>query len=728
MSPESPSHCPRCGSLLEDNRVGGLCPRCLAALNFATETMMPGEAAKAPAPPLLPEELAPHFPQLEILECLGRGGMGVVYKARQKSLNRLVALKLLAPERAEDSRFAARFEKEAQALAALNHPHIVGVHDFGQAGGFYYLLMEFVDGVNLRQLLQSKRLTPKEALSIVPPVCEALQCAHEHGIVHRDIKPENLLIDKAGTVKIADFGIAKIVSLDPAHESMPGQPNEESRSTPFGTPDYAAPEQAEGAADHRTDIYSLGVVLYEMLTGERPRADIVPPSKRVQVDIRIDEIVLRALERAPELRFATAAEFRTQVEQAVTGVQTPVVTDYSQYTADPGNWFFFYFFYFCRQDPRIVVPKRIAGLGWTVNMARPLAIPFTAGLVGVVWVLAEMVMDRSPSRNVQNFGFLGLLLGLVLICHRLSDPTPRTKRSGWLEMPGAAGAFHRYLLLPLSLFVMACAGHLLYLAATFESLPERVAIHFGASGKANGWSTRIEHTAWLGAAPVLMLAFFALVMWLASAYPQTLNLPNRDYWMAPVRKRNTLFLLSGYNLVLAAIITLFLTWVHHMILTANLSKPPALDGGALLLPVIGLLSQVMLWVVSLAYRFSNKDDDATAAPSHRAAVSTAPQNPWPKRLFILILLLALVPAALILIPLMNSQRLVREAAMADRQRARQKDEQARNEQPLRKLGEFKQKAEERAGPKGLPAEFRQRLEELDGRLQTPPDPASVKQP
>src|SRR6185369_2008130 len=200
-------------------------------------------------PMLTPAELAPSFPQLEILECLGRGGMGVVYKARQKSLNRLVALKLLAPERADDPLFAARFTREAQALASLTHPHIVAVHDFGQAGGFYFLIMEFVDGVNLRQLLQAKKLTPKEALSIVPPVCEALQCAHDHGIVHRDIKPENLLIDKAGTVKIADFGIAKIIGHD---AGTPGRDDEPQTGVPaslqFGTPDYAAPEQHDASA------------------------------------------------------------------------------------------------------------------------------------------------------------------------------------------------------------------------------------------------------------------------------------------------------------------------------------------------------------------------------------------------------------------------------------------------------------------------------------------------
>lgn len=286
------------------------------------QIMEPTQAAgqAVPIPSLAPAELAPHFPQLEIIECLGRGGMGVVYKARQKSLNRFVALKLLAPERADDPQFAARFEKEAHALAALNHPNIVGVYDFGLAGGFYFLLMEFVDGVNLRQLLQAKRLTPKEALSIVPPVCDALQCAHDHGIVHRDIKPENLLIDKAGTVKIADFGIAKIVTDQADSTDLRNQLATQAQ----GTPDYAAPEQASGAADHRADIYSLGIVLYEMLTGERPKDNFVPPSKRVQVDIRIDEIVLRALEKTPELRFATAAEFRTQVEAAAaSGRSTP---------------------------------------------------------------------------------------------------------------------------------------------------------------------------------------------------------------------------------------------------------------------------------------------------------------------------------------------------------------------------------------------------------------------
>ncbi len=299
--------CPKCGGPLPD-APDSLCPRCLMAQLIQPTTV--GDQA-APMPTLTPEQLAPHFPQLEIIECLGRGGMGVVYKARQKSLNRLVALKLLAPERADDARFAERFAREAQALAALNHPQIVGVHDFGRAGGFYFLLMEFIDGVNLRQAMKAGRFTPEQALAVVPPVCEALQYAHEHGIVHRDIKPENLLLDKEGRVKIADFGIAKMLHAGGWDIGI-------AESQPVGTPQYMAPEQKEHRiTDHRADIYSLGVVLYEMLTGELPADKLQPPSRKVQIDVRLDEIVLRALEEKPELRYQTAAEFRTQVEGIV---------------------------------------------------------------------------------------------------------------------------------------------------------------------------------------------------------------------------------------------------------------------------------------------------------------------------------------------------------------------------------------------------------------------------
>lgn len=305
--------CPSCGALLTGNNVAGLCARCLMALNFTTDTLEVGVSTEPVShqhlPPFSPEELSADFPQLDIIELLGRGGMGVVYKARQRSLGRLVALKLLARERANDPQFAQRFAQEAQALAALSHPNIVTIYDFGRAGGFYYLLMEYVDGVNLRQAITAGKLNPEQALVIVPAVCEALQYAHAHQIVHRDIKPENLLLDKEGRVKIADFGVAKMLGAESLADFTESQP--------AGTPQYMAPEQKlRLRTDHRADIYSLGVVLYEMLTGELPTADFQPPSKHVQVDVRIDEVVLRALESKPDLRYSTAIEFRDQLLSA----------------------------------------------------------------------------------------------------------------------------------------------------------------------------------------------------------------------------------------------------------------------------------------------------------------------------------------------------------------------------------------------------------------------------
>jgi serine/threonine protein kinase len=293
-----------------------------------------------------PAELGPYFPQLEILELLGHGGMGAVYKARQRQLNRIVALKILPTETAADPAFAERFQREARALAHLNHPHIVTVHDFGgppsspgteigsggnppeggTASGLCYFVMEFVDGSNLRRLLESGHLAPREALAIVPQICDALQYAHDEGVVHRDIKPENILIDRKGRVKIADFGLAKLLGRAPESFGLTGS------NQVMGTPHYIAPEQVERplAVDHRADIYSLGVVFYEMLTGELPLGRFAPPSQKVHVDVRLDDVVLRSLEKEPERRYQQASEVKTAVEKisaagAAVGAKVPPV-------------------------------------------------------------------------------------------------------------------------------------------------------------------------------------------------------------------------------------------------------------------------------------------------------------------------------------------------------------------------------------------------------------------
>lgn len=329
-------NCPQCGTVLSPGAAQGLCPRCLMSVGLGTQTvgMTTEPGANNEQPPEV-AELTKIFPHLEITELLGRGGMGAVYKARQPQLDRVVALKILSPRLSRDPAFAERFAREARALAKLSHPNIVGIHDFGQAGGFYYFVMEYVDGMNLGQLERTKRFTPQEALAIVPRICEALQYAHDEGVVHRDIKPANILIDTKGRVKIADFGIAKLI----------GQPGDEYAlthgRTVLGTPHYMAPEQVEKPqdVDHRADIYSLGVVFYEMLTGELPLGRFANPSKKVEMDVRLDEVVLRALEKEPALRYQQAGEVKTMVETIATGGMLPLASSPPVAAASPKRGF-----------------------------------------------------------------------------------------------------------------------------------------------------------------------------------------------------------------------------------------------------------------------------------------------------------------------------------------------------------------------------------------------------
>ncbi|HWX20199.1 MAG TPA: protein kinase [Candidatus Binatia bacterium] len=314
------SKCPQCGASLPAGALEGLCPACLLKQGAAAETATQPEVA--PFQPPSVEEMARMFPQLEIQAFIGKGGMGAVYKARQPALDRLVALKILPPQVASGPGFAERFNREARALAKLSHPNIVAVHEFGQVNGLPFFIMEFVDGLNLRQLERAGKLSPREALQIVPQICEALEFAHDEGIVHRDIKPENILLDKKGRVKIADFGIAKIMGAEPEIGLT------ETRGV-IGTPQYMAPEQVEKpeTVDHRADIFSLGVVFYEMLTGELPLGKFAPPSSKVNVDVRLDDVVLRALEKEPERRYQYASQVKTAVDTIASTTPPPPPPD-----------------------------------------------------------------------------------------------------------------------------------------------------------------------------------------------------------------------------------------------------------------------------------------------------------------------------------------------------------------------------------------------------------------
>ena len=258
-------------------------------------------------------------PQYRIECMLGHGGMGAVYKGLQPELDRPVAIKLLPAELSADEQFVSRFKREARTLARLHHPGIVAVYAFGQTSeGHLYFVMEYVAGTDLRRVLQGPGLNPDQAFELIGQICEALQAAHEQGVIHRDIKPANILLAGNGRVKLADFGL-----------SRPQQEDDLAGLTMsnmiMGTPDYMSPEQRSGYSDHRTDIYALGIMLYEMLTGRPPRGAFVPVSRKIQVDVRIDEVVLKALQEEPELRYQQVSELKTDLDRIRTSTDAPKV-------------------------------------------------------------------------------------------------------------------------------------------------------------------------------------------------------------------------------------------------------------------------------------------------------------------------------------------------------------------------------------------------------------------
>jgi serine/threonine protein kinase len=400
----------------------------MAAAAVSTDAAQTG--GKRPEPPSL-EQLAAAFPQLEVLEFIGQGGMGAVYKARQRQLDRVVALKVLPPGIGADPSFAERFTREAKALARLLHPNIVALFEFGHADGIYYLLMEYVDGVSLGQLLRSSRVSPREALAIVPQICDALQYAHDQGIVHRDIKPENILLDRRGRVKVADFGLAKLVECGRPGHSNVENPSSIERAEPsttgnvaapgtgtlreltsagkiMGTPAYMAPEQAEHPADvdHRADIYALGVVFYQMLTGELPAKRLEPPSKKVQIDVRLDEVVMRALEKKPELRYQQVSEVKTLV-QTIIGTPDPSTGGSEGADPNPGGR---------TAEAENQSESRVTPAA-SGSSRRPWSLLVVAGLFMLTGCSAAWDIGSGLHKHIYsfNFGLLGLSVGIGLL-------------------------------------------------------------------------------------------------------------------------------------------------------------------------------------------------------------------------------------------------------------------------------------------------------------------------
>jgi serine/threonine-protein kinase len=257
----------------------------------------------------------------EIVRRIARGGMAEVYLARDLLLDRPVALKILFPELSRDKNFVERFRREAQAAANLSHPNIVSIYDWGEEDGTYFIVMEFVDGKPLSQLIRTAgALPPAQAADIGAAVAAALAFAHRNGVIHRDVKPGNVLLDAAGNVKVTDFGIARAVNA---------QDNLTQTGTVMGTATYFSPEQAQGfGVDNRSDVYSLGVVLYEMVTGQPPFigenpvsvayrhvSEVPAPPTKVNADVpaAFESIVLQALAKEPDDRYATAEDLRTDL-------------------------------------------------------------------------------------------------------------------------------------------------------------------------------------------------------------------------------------------------------------------------------------------------------------------------------------------------------------------------------------------------------------------------------
>jgi hypothetical protein len=326
-------------------------------------------------------EVARLFPQYEMLGILGRGGMGAVYKGRQKALDRFVAIKLLPLEISVDQDFADRFVREARAMAKLSHPNIIGVYDFGTTSeGHLYFVMEFIEGANLADMIHKVGLPPERALELAAQICTALAYAHSKGIVHRDIKPANVMVSLEGTVKVADFGLARLTDTgaEQLGHTMTG--------TVMGTPDYMAPEQKRGmAVDHRADIYSVGVMLYEMLCKETPHGVFEPPSQRAGCDPRVDPIVLKAMHRDPDRRYQSTTEMKADVETA----RTPVPAAPAAAPAE--------------KSPAALVPVPVPA----AKPARKKPIGLFAGLAAAVLALAAGVVlfvpklrpDTRPATN-----------------------------------------------------------------------------------------------------------------------------------------------------------------------------------------------------------------------------------------------------------------------------------------------------------------------------------------
>ena len=385
--------CPSCGAELHSDAPKGFCPCCLYRLGLGelAEPALPAKQAASGAPPgpATPPGFAKHdFGDYQLLEEIGYGGMGLVYKARQKSLDRIVALKLLlfGPHAPPDS--VKRFRAEAVATAALQHPNIVAIHEVGFCEGQHFIAMDYVEGQSLAAVIHGDPLPARRAAGYVKTVAEAMHYAHERGILHRDLKPANVLIDASDQPRVTDFGLAR---------RLEGGPELTVTGQVLGSPNYMPPEQAVGKGakvSRRTDVYALGAILYHALTGRPPfvgegpaetmqqvlSVEPVPPHVlNAGVPADLETVCLKCLEKDPAKRYATAQALAEELGRFLKG--EPVVARPVGRVGKTWRW--------CRRQP--VRASLIAALA--------LVCPGGAG--AVLWQWREAEAARAAAVHAQ---------------------------------------------------------------------------------------------------------------------------------------------------------------------------------------------------------------------------------------------------------------------------------------------------------------------------------------